>query len=89
MEEALQHDQATQLFGISATRTRGAVSSQLANVNKLTNLTLAPLQGAGQIAYFRLVSNDTKADFGYFVMINAGGIRCWTNDSQIDFKRSL
>jgi len=48
MEEDVQHDKVTQLFGILSTRTRGAVSSQLANVNKLTNLTLAPLQGAGQ-----------------------------------------
>ena len=39
--------------------------------------------------YFRLVSNDTKADFGYFVITNAGGIRCWTNDSPIGFKRNL
>ena len=56
MEEALQHDQATQLFGLSSTGTRGAVSSQLANVNKLTNLTLAPLQGAGH------TENETTTD---------------------------
>ncbi len=38
--------------------------------------------------YFRLVSNDTKGDFGYFDITNAGGIRCWINDSQIGFNRS-
>jgi len=38
--------------------------------------------------HFRLVSNDTMADFGYFDITNAGGIRCWINNSQIGFKRS-
>jgi hypothetical protein len=39
-------------------------------------------------AYFRLVSNDTKADFGYFVIINAGGIICWTTNFLLGFNRS-
>ena len=46
MEEDVQHDKATQLFGIPPTGTRGAASSQLANVNKLTNFALAHKQGA-------------------------------------------
>ena len=49
MEEDVQHDKATQLFGIPPTGTRGAASSQLANVNKLTNFALAHKQGADHL----------------------------------------
>ena len=48
MEEDVQHDTATQLFGVSTTGSRGAVPSRLANVDKLTNFALAHKQGADQ-----------------------------------------